>query len=98
MSVEIYILMKQYEIKVTGRVQGVWFRKFTEEKAKEIGLKGWVKNLPDGSVLTVAQGEVKDLETFIDFLKVGSPMSRVDKIFTSEINDLSDFDNFSIKY
>jgi len=90
--------MVQYEIKVTGRVQGVWFRKFTEEKAKEIGIKGWVKNLPDGNVLMVARAEKTDLDTFIDYLRTGPPMARVDKIFTSEINVLSDFDNFSIKY
>jgi acylphosphatase len=90
--------MVQYEIKVTGRVQGVWFRKFTEEKAKEIGIKGWVKNLPDGNVLVVARAEKPDLDTFVDYLRTGPPMARVDKIFTSEINVLSDFDNFSIKY
>ncbi|MCG6185950.1 acylphosphatase [Maribellus maritimus] len=90
--------MKEYEIKVSGRVQGVWFRKFTEEKAKETGIKGWVKNLPDGNVLVIAQAEKTDLDTFIDYLKIGPPMARVDKIFTSENNVLSDFDNFSIKY
>lgn len=90
--------MVQYEIKVTGRVQGVWFRKYTEEKARMLGIKGWVKNTADGNVLVVAQAEKKDLETFMDYLKIGPPMSRVDKIIPSEIQGLSDFDNFSIKY
>ncbi len=90
--------MKQYEIKVTGRVQGVWFRKFTEDKAKMMGIKGWVKNTPDGNVLIMVQAEKTDLETFIDYLKIGPPMARVDKISSSELHVLSDFDNFSIKY
>lgn len=90
--------MIQYEIIITGRVQGVWFRKYTEEKANELGIKGWVKNTPDGNVLVVAQAEKKDLDTFIDYLKIGPPMARVNKIFTSEMNVLGDFDNFSVKY
>ena len=95
---EICILMKQYEIRVTGRVQGVWFRKYTEERARMLGIKGWVKNTPDGNVQVMAQAEKTDMETFIDYLKVGPPMAHVDKIFSSEIHVLSDFNNFSIKY
>lgn len=91
-------MLKQYEIKVAGRVQGVWFRAFTQEKATELGIKGWVKNLPDGSVLVVAQADKTDLDTFVDYLRIGPTRARVDNIFKSEINDLSDFDNFSIKY
>ena len=90
--------MIQYEITVTGRVQGVWFRRYTQEKATQLGIKGWVKNTPDGNVLAIAQAEKKDLETFIDYLKIGPPMARVDKIFTAEMNVSGDFDNFSIKY
>lgn len=90
--------MKQYEIKVTGRVQGVWFRAFTKEKAIETGINGWVKNTPDGHVLVVARGEKTDLDTFTDYLRIGPPMARVDKLFISEMNISGDFDNFSIKY
>jgi acylphosphatase len=90
--------MVQYEIKITGRVQGVWFRAYAQERAKEIGIKGWVKNNSDGNVLVMAQGEKQDIATFIDYLRTGSPLSRVENIFTSEINGLSDFDNFTIKY
>ena len=90
--------MIQYEIVVTGRVQGVWYRKFTQEKAYELGIKGWVKNTPDGNVIVMAQAEKKDLETFIDYLKIGPPMARVNKIYTSEMNVTTNFDNFSVKY
>ena len=90
--------MIQYEIIVTGRVQGVWYRKYTQERANELGIRGWVKNTPDGNVLVVAQAEKKDIETFIDYLKIGPPLARVDKILTSEIHVSGDFDNFSVKY
>ena len=90
--------MIQYEIIVTGRVQGVWFRKYTQERANELGIKGWVKNTPDGNVLVIAQADKKDLNTFMDFLKIGPPMARVGKIYTSEMNVSTIFDNFSVKY
>lgn len=90
--------MIQYEIKVTGRVQGVGFRYFVYQKANELGIKGWVKNLPDGGVLIRAQAEKIDLETFADFIKIGPTRARVEKLITSEIQVLSDFDNFSVKY
>ena len=89
--------MIQYEIKVTGRVQGVWFRRFSQEKAGILGIKGWVKNTPDGNVTIVAQGEKKDLETFLDYLKIGPPRARVDKIIWSEIQGLGDFNNFNVR-
>lgn len=90
--------MIQYEIKVTGRVQGVWYRKFAEEKANELGIKGWVKNTADGGVLLMAQGEEIELETFIDWLRIGPPLARVNKITKAKMNLLSKFDNFTIQY
>ncbi len=90
--------MIQYEIKVTGRVQGVWYRKFAEEKANELGIKGWVKNTVDDSVLLMAQGEEIELETFINWLRIGPPLARVNKITKAKMNLLSNFDNFTIQY
>ena len=90
--------MIQYEIKVTGRVQGVWYRKFAEEKANELGIKGWVKNTVDGGVLLLVQGEEIELETFIDWLRIGPPLARVNKITKAKMNLLSNFDNFTIQY
>ena len=90
--------MIQYEGKVTGRVQGVGFRYFVYQKANELDIKGWVKNLPDGGVLIRAQAEKTDLETFADYLKIGPARARVDKLIISELKVLTDFDNFSVKY
>ena len=64
---------------VQGRVQGVWFRKSTKEFAVELGLRGWVRNLPDGRVELMAQGErAGELRSWV--LGGGPPTARVDRI------------------
>lgn len=71
---------------VSGRVQGVFFRQHALERARELGLRGYVRNLPDGSVEAVAVGHEEDIETFIAFLRKGSPASRVDDVRISELS------------
>ena len=90
--------MIQYEIKITGRVQGVGFRYFVLQKAKEQNIKGWVKNSRDGSVEIIAQGDETDMITFLDYLQFGPTRARVNKISKYKTELLSDFDNFSVKY
>ncbi len=62
---------------VRGRVQGVWFRAGTQEQALQLGLCGWVKNCPDGSVEIHAQGEKETLEQFINWCRKGPPAAQV---------------------
>lgn len=62
---------------ISGRVQGVFFRLFTEKTAKRLNLTGWVKNLSDGRVETVAEGSVDKLRIFVKRLKRGSLASKV---------------------
>jgi acylphosphatase len=62
---------------VTGRVQGVWYRKFCFDHASKLNLEGWVKNMPDSSVQLVAQGGRDKLDTFISRLNNGPPFSKV---------------------
>ena len=88
----------QYELNITGRVQGVGYRYFAAQKANEMGIKGWVKNAVDGSVIVVAQGIEEEIKTFIDYLYIGPTRSRVDQISKVKFNTLSDFNNFSVKY
>lgn len=90
--------MIQYEIQIAGRVQGVGFRYFVVQKAKEFGITGWVKNTVDGGVLVVAQGEEAVLDTFTDFLQIGPTMARVDRISKYKMDLLTVFDIFSVKY
>jgi acylphosphatase len=66
---------------VTGRVQGVFFRESTRRKAIELGLCGWVRNLPDLSVEWVAEGDASDVQALIRWCREGGPMmARVDRV------------------
>ena len=72
-----------YKITVKGKVQGVFFRASTKEKAEELDLVGFVKNKPNGDVYLEAQGDRVD--NLIDWIKAdGSKMARVDEVLISE--------------
>ena len=62
---------------VSGRVQGVCFRAGTRDQALELGLCGWAKNCPDGTVEIHAEGDKKTLEQFITWCRKGPPAARV---------------------
>ena len=82
--------------KVYGKVQGVWFRKYTLECAHRFGLVGTVENLDDGTVLVHAIGQ--NLEEFKKYLKIGPSGSNVEKIDFSWKNSLVEFSEFKIEY
>ena len=85
-------------IKLTGRVQGVFFRKATQEKAYDLNVTGWVKNTDDDSVEIFAQGDETNLNKFIEWCKQGPPRARVQDIqITDEEND-DGLTRFSIVY
>jgi len=65
---------------IHGRVQGVGFRYYTQEIASELGLAGWVRNMPDGAVEAYAEGSRQALEAFIKHLHKGPPLSHVETI------------------
>jgi acylphosphatase len=90
--------MVQYEIKITGRVQGVGFRYFTQKKANEIGIKGWVKNTRDGAVEVLVQGTETVINTFTDYLQIGPPLSRVDHISKVKMHIAREFSNFKVTF
>lgn len=81
-----------------GKVHGVGFRKFVKTKAQQLGVKGYVKNLPDGTVEVVAKADSKTLEKFIDEIKEGPERAIVEKIDKKEINSEVDYDEFKIEY
>ncbi|MDO9083355.1 MAG: acylphosphatase [Humidesulfovibrio sp.] len=94
---------------VTGRVQGVWFRGWVQMTARALGLVGWVRNMPDGSVAGQAQApgdsEQDDteqgraaLERFRLELRVGPPSARVDLVDAGYIDLPERFDGFSVRY
>lgn len=67
-------------LKVYGRVQGVGFRFYTQKRALELKLNGFVRNKPNGSVYIEAEGPTKDIDEFIDWCQQGPEWARVDKL------------------
>lgn len=90
--------MKEIEIIVSGRVQGVCYRGFVLHGANELNIKGYAENMMNGDVKIVAVGEESILNFFINMLREGPPMARVNDIQTSEIIISEEFSSFSIKY
>ena len=88
------ISIKHYSIIVHGRVQGVWFRKYTQQAAKSYHLQGFVQNKPDGTVYIEAEGEETNLKLLIKWLEKGSPMSEVKDVKVSE-GDMVGFKDFT---
>lgn len=85
------------QFRVTGKVQGVWFRQSTVEQATELGLVGWVKNLPNGQVEGVAAGPSETLDRFKDWLWQGPPQAQVTEVLTSAYGSSDLPADFSIR-
>ena len=66
-----------YRLKISGKVQGVWYRKSTQVQAQALGLTGWVQNEPDGSVTCVVEGPEADVETLVMWCHQGPPNAQV---------------------
>ena len=91
--------MASVRITVHGFVQGVFFRAFAAGKANELGLCGYVRNLPEGnSVEVLAEGEREQLERLIEHLKAGPPAARVEKVETDWAEYNCNYSRFSIRY
>ena len=75
--------MKRAHVRIYGKVQGVWFRANTKEMADKLGIKGWVRNVPDGSVEAVFEGDDEAVEEIIKWCHHGPPLARVDKVEVS---------------
>lgn len=88
---------KHLNITVTGLVQGVWYRATAVERAKELGLSGFVRNQPDGSVYLEAEGEENPLQALLQWCHDGPPGARVDQVSVEE-GELSQFENFELRF
>lgn len=85
-------------IVVIGLVQGVGFRYFTFKRARELGVKGFVKNLPDGSVEVEGEAERGQLESLIEALKVGPRSAVVNDLHISWDTPQENYQEFRIEY
>ena len=92
------MVQKQIHIFVTGRVQGVFFRQSTKVMAIKNNVKGWVRNIDDGRVEIVAQGETQDIDNLAHWCKTGPANSRVDEFELSEENISDEFETFEVRY
>ena len=90
-------MKKSIEIHITGpRVQGVGFRYFIWDRANNLGIKGFVKNEPDGSVLVEAEGEEKILDRFVNYIKKGPTMAIIHNVSVQDI-PAKNYKDFRIK-
>ena len=72
------------DIRVTGVVQGVWYRKSACEEGLRLGLVGFAKNLPDGSVAVEAEGERAAIDAFVSWCRQGPPLAKVEHVEVSK--------------
>lgn len=84
-------------VRITGRVQGVCFRAWTREQAQALGLKGWVRNCPDGRVEAHIEGKDTAVEQMIGRLRHGPPSASVEDLRTWPA-DICAFDDFEVRH
>lgn len=89
---------KRLNIKIYGRVQGVNFRWRAEEKAKEFGIVGWIRNTGDGGVECVVEGAKEDLDKFLEWCQSGPRFARISDIQIGWEEPTGEFNNFQIRY
>jgi acylphosphatase len=83
---------------VSGRVQGVFFRSETKHKAESHNVKGWIRNLPDGRVEAVFEGEEEAVKALIEFCKHGPSGARITNVDLRWENFTGEFDAFKVRY
>lgn len=83
-------------VRITGRVQGVFFRAWTQQQARELGVSGWVRNAPNGSVEAHFEGDEAAVKALIQRLNEGPPSAEVAEV---EVEDVmpEGFDSFQIR-
>jgi acylphosphatase len=90
-------MKKRIQLIVSGKVQGVFFRASTREKAEQLGIGGSARNLPDGRVEIIADGDQASLQQFIAWCHEGPPLSRVKNVAVTDMETSQFFDRFEIR-
>lgn len=90
--------LKRVHVIIEGRVQGVFFRAHTREEAKKLGVYGWVRNRPEGSVEALVEGDKSGVNRMLSWFKTGSPSSRVDRVLATEEEPVGENKTFEIHY
>lgn len=89
-------MTKQRRLKIIGKVQRVFFRASTQEKARELGLKGWVRNCEDRSVEALIAGDPDAVDALIKWAEQGPPMARVEEVLVEPTADEDPGDTFEV--
>jgi len=84
-------------VTVTGRVQGVFFRAWTRERADELNIVGWVRNCPDGHVEAHIEGDPRSVDQMLDQLRRGPPSARVEDVRTWDVEPC-EFESFEVRH
>lgn len=90
--------MKRMHVIISGRVQGVFFRAETQRAAKDFNLTGWVRNMADGRVEAVFEGDDTNVDKMIAWCHSGPPAARVEEVAVNEEPCTDIFQDFSITY
>lgn len=91
-------MKRRVRLKISGRVQGVYYRATAREVALKLGINGFVRNLSDGSVEVVAEGDEEKLKEFINWCWKGPSGARVENVMERWEEFKGDFSSFTIKY
>lgn len=90
-------MTRRVHVWVSGRVQGVFFRAATQDRAASLGLTGWVRNLPDGRVEILAEGDENRIAEFLDWCKSGPPRARIEECRIVEEVPRGEFGEFEVR-
>lgn len=90
--------MKRIQATITGRVQGVSFRYFTQRAARELGLSGWVRNRSNGDVELAAEGPEDSLQALLDAVRRGPSASQVDEVRVEWGEATGEWDKFRVRF
>ena len=90
--------MKRVHVYISGRVQGVFFRAETQRAAIGFKITGWVKNMADGRVEAVFEGDDENMDKMLEWCHIGPPAARVEEVLTEEEPYTGEFRDFNIKY
>ena len=93
MALEIIAILAR----ITGRVQGVWFRGWVREEARRLGLSGWVRNQPDGSVTAMFAGQGAAVTAMLALCHQGPPLARVDDVEITPVAPVPKLTEFRVE-
>jgi acylphosphatase len=92
------MVKSRVKVIVKGIVQGVNFRYYAQRQAAKFNITGWVKNLPDGSVAGVFEGDEQDVEAMVQWCRRGPPSAQVTELIAQPEEYRGEFSSFSVKF